>query len=149
MFRFLLALQLLVLSLTGPTTCCCMFGSVLTKRVQICGALEVQRSPCCQGSIANVSADGESQSDCELPAWRCPSGRCKCEKDLSTAFPSQKSSFAIGRSRSGLDVLALNPSHLQLQKLGDVSVVASYPGGNLPKKRSGRMIRIENHSWLC
>ena len=155
MLRYALAVYILLLSLTGPNPCCCTLARAAEMAMSWVSPGAGRGIPCpacCQEQFANAvidnEGDDEAQSSGWLPRSEGPSKRCQCEKGWCNAIPSQ--SFGVGSDQSHLSLgdLILNFAAPLLLDAGDFSAAALPPGARAGA-RSGREIRIVNHSWLC
>ena len=154
MFRYALAAQMLLLSLTGPNPCCCTlarFVAVATSWARTGEDKGVQTLGCCQRPLASDSDEkqDEAQSGGRRPSPKGPTERCQCEKSLCNGVPTQSVEVVLEQSRSWLDDLTLNLAAPLRLEAGDFFAFAVPPEGIPPAARSGREIRIALHSWQC
>lgn len=150
MFRVVLAIYVLMLSLMGPSPCCCSVARVartILSTMEIGENSEFQWPACCQeGSDDTESGDSGDQS----PFHSHRSGdHCKCVQSTCRALPTPPTEYTVDMSRSWLDHLILDVGSPVLSE-----VVCSYPADHQPDEvlqalSSGREIRIELCSWVC
>lgn len=153
MLRYALAVYFLLLSLTGPNPCCCtlaQFAELTLSWVRAGERQEVQCPTCCQVQFFSHSTENqdESQSACLLARSESPTRHCRCEKNVWNALSSQSFAVSSDHCRSSLDDLTLNVAASWLPEVGEIAAQELNPGGAVTA-RSGREIRIANHSWLC
>lgn len=153
MFRYALVAKMLVLSFMGPNPCCCTFGRIVAATMSCARTGEnksVNGLGCCQRQLSDKSEERNAlEWGRGLPASKGPTERCKCEKSLCSAVPSQSTNFTIELKRSWLDHLTLHfGSELPLE-VGDCVAISAHLSGTPPAARSGRDTRVAFHSWQC
>lgn len=156
MCRFVLAAYMLLLSLTGPTSCCCSlarFAATITTLGNLGEPARLQVPGCCQSpselaGAENRRADGPG-SDHGQPGPKLPSHRCKCVKNLCGGVPSQKLEVVIDQSRSLVDDLWLDLAAPLLLVADELLTPVAYFADTPPALLSGREIRVALCSWRC
>ena len=154
MFRYVLAANMLLLSLTGPNPCCCTLYrlvAVTTSWARTGGHSEVHGLSCCQQQFSDEldPQQSDAQPCQELPASKGPTKRCKCDKSFCNPIPSQSITFTFDLNRTWSDDLTLNLATSLMVELGDFSAIDVPPNGTPPAPRSGRDTRVALHSWQC
>lgn len=145
MFRIVLAAYMLMLSLTGPSPCCCTMARFAASVLSAAGADAGQQPPaCCGGLLAGKS---KSQDNQQTPN---PSGKhCKCVKSVCANSSPQKLEVVIDASWSWLDHLSLDHSSTSPLDPSDLAgAAAQFTGPRCPVP-SGRELRVALCSWRC
>lgn len=154
MFRIALAAYMLLLSLTGPSPCCCKLARVAVTIASLGNVGEpakLQVPGCCQGQLGgaeNKRADGPGSDDGQ-PGPKPPSHRCKCVKNLCGGVPSQRLEVVIDQSRSLVDDLWLGHVAPLVLVADELLTPVAYFSDTPPAPLSGREIRVALCSWRC
>jgi len=153
MFRSLLVIYLLLLTLAGPSPCCCTlarFVAMSMSRSQADGQ-DVEFNTCCHRHIVDVSHEDKDGCPSGQPSRSSngPTQGCKCQKNVCAAAPEHKTHFTVELNRSWLDGIAGHLDHTPAFELSRVIVDEMSLHETLDSPRTGREIRIEIHSWRC
>lgn len=154
MFRYLLATYMLLLSLAGPSPCCCALARVVNVAITWAASDDNQSVPwpsCCPEQLTTDTDDlpDETPSGSPLSGSKGSSQRCKCEMSWCAAVPSPSSEVTIELDRSRLENLfALLATPLMLD-VGNTRATGMRSDWASPPTLSGRAIRVAFHSWLC
>lgn len=154
MLRIVLATYMLLLSLTGPSPCCCKLARVAATIASLGNVGEpakLQVPGCCQGQWAgaeNRRGDGPKSHDGQ-PGPQNPANHCKCVKNLCGGAPSERLEFVIDQSRSLVDDLWLDHAAPLALVADELLMPVAYFADTPPAPLSGREIRVALCSWRC
>lgn len=153
MFRIVLAAYMLMLSLTGPTPCCCKLARVamtIASLGKVSNPANVQAFNCCHRQLAGaVTGRGSGTGSDDGHTGPKPTGRCKCVKHLCGGVPAHKLEVVIDQSRSPVDDLWLNLAAPILPAADEMYTPVAYSAGTPPEPLSGRELRVALCSWRC
>ena len=156
MFRYVITTYMLLLSLTGPSPCCCTIARLValtTSWMRTAQNDGFQLPPCCQKRLVGSSDANKTKQRkcCGLPGSptsnKAPNTRCTCEK--SHAIASPKTVVSIATYRPWLDVFALSPDTPLLLAARDYFPRVAGSSSPPPAARSGRQIRAALQLWQC
>lgn len=154
MFRFTFTVYMLLLTLIGPSLCCCTLARVIAKVRGMAGISKDHLAPplgCCQSQPENDLQDTQDDSELQVGVSRqqSPTGHCKCQKNVRAAVPSTGFDFAIGLNGLWSDGLTLTLAAPGLLEAAVICPVVIRVAETPPVFRSGREIHIDIHSWRC
>ena len=145
MYRVVFASYLLVLSLTGPSPCCCTLARVAAAVGSWTGIDQSRQwdSCCCSCPIS-----GTASRDLSGGQHQHPTKPCQCER-LCSLVPSEKVAVPLDHTRVCLDSVA----DVSSWTMPDLALRADRSGAlelSPPETQpSGRALRIALGSWLC
>jgi hypothetical protein len=135
MFRAVLAIYLLLLSLTGPSPCCCTMARFAA--IVISAADAGQQPPACCGGLLTGKSQSQDNQQTPIPLDK----HCKCVKSVCANSSPQKLEVVIDASWSWLDHLCLELSSTSpLDPVDFASATAHF---------TGRDLRVALCSWRC
>lgn len=155
MFRLLLAFQMLMLSLTGPTKCCCAFRAfqaVISNGGQINADEESIPPKCCrQRSDSNSHENGNEVPPrnihlaSSIPAESCHCKTCQCDAAMPLSLH-----VVVRQSRLCPDDATFTGCSPLTKTAAEVISNVAIPRVVPPATtRSARSICIDLHSWQC
>lgn len=154
MFRIALVTYMLLLSLTGPSSCCCKLAQMTTTIASLGGVGE-QAMPhvpgCCQSQSLGGASRRENRTGSENGQTnpKHPFRPCQCVKNLCGGVPSRKLDVVIDQSRSLVDDLWLDHTAPLAFVAYDLMTPAAYFACSPPPSLSGREVRVALCSWRC
>lgn len=152
MFRIVLAIYVLMLSLMGPSPCCCSIGRAartVLSTFDLTGNRDAEWSPCCKAernqtlhedssNHSPVYSDSDYSGDC-----------CECKQSVCSALPKPPVDHTVELPRSWSDHLTLGVSSPVLFAYVQSARALLLPDTVLYATSSGREIRISLCSWVC
>ncbi len=146
MFRVVLAIYTLMLSLMGPAPCCCTVVRVAATALSAFG-MEHYEPACCQEQC--VGGREDNSDDDPSQEMQEPTKHCQCVKNVCEAVPASSTGFTVDTSRSWFDGLALDLVAPVMLDAEVSSFVVVCPDRTPRATLSGREIRVAIQSWVC
>jgi hypothetical protein len=152
MIRVTLFAYMLLLSLTGPSPCCCtlaQFVSSATAYLRDVDEVSFPSGGCCHQCVPERDSSGPHESsNNERRGSDCAGDDCHCPKSVlnGVTFLFDANSVALRNSDDNVFLDSANwAGHVRLIQRAD-SLRVSPPESAMP---SGRQMRVVLHSWRC